>query len=138
MKNENPIEEVWRIRDELSAEYGYDVHRIFGALREEEKQYGDRVVRSVPRRVPAESADALREVSSPYGTPGSEEATQAQNPIEEVRRIREQIWDECGHDVHRLFERLKVLEAKHKDRLVSFAPRTPTKPAKKKRAAKPK
>ena len=37
MKHENPIEEIWRIRDELSAEYGYDVHRIFAALREEEK-----------------------------------------------------------------------------------------------------
>ena len=35
MKAENPIEEVWRIRDELSAEYGYDVHRIFAALRED-------------------------------------------------------------------------------------------------------
>ena len=61
MKNENPIEEIWRIRDELSAEYNYDIHRIFAALREEEKQYGDRLVRVVPRRATGESAAALRE-----------------------------------------------------------------------------
>jgi hypothetical protein len=35
MKDENPIEKVWRICDELSAEYGYDIYRIFAALREE-------------------------------------------------------------------------------------------------------
>ena len=61
MKTENPIEEIWRIRDELSAEYNYDIHRIFAALREEDKQYGDRLVRVVPRREPEESAAVLRE-----------------------------------------------------------------------------
>jgi hypothetical protein len=61
MKNENPIEEIWRIRDELSAEYNYDIHRIFAALREEEKQYGDRLVRVVPRRASEESTAVLRE-----------------------------------------------------------------------------
>ena len=61
MKNENPIEEIWRIRDELSAEYDYDIHRIFAALREEEKKYGDRLVRVVPRHAPEEAAAALRE-----------------------------------------------------------------------------
>jgi hypothetical protein len=61
MKSENPIEEIWRIRDELSAEYDYDIHRIFAALREEEKQYGDRLVRVVPRREPEESTAVLRE-----------------------------------------------------------------------------
>ena len=61
MKDENPIEEIWRIRDELSAEYSYDIHRIFAALREEEKQYGDRLVRVVPQRAPEESTAALRE-----------------------------------------------------------------------------
>jgi len=66
MKDENPIEEIWRIRDELSAEYGYDVHRIFSALREEEKKYGDRLVRQVPRRASAEPAAALREAPPPY------------------------------------------------------------------------
>ena len=61
MKKENPIEEIWRIRDELSAEYDYDIHRIFAALREEEKQYGDRLVRVVPRRAPEESPAVRRE-----------------------------------------------------------------------------
>ena len=61
MKNENPIEEIWRIRDELSAEYNYDIHRIFAALREEEKQYGDRLVRIAPRRAPEQSTAVLRE-----------------------------------------------------------------------------
>ena len=35
MAQKNPIEEIWRIRDKLCAEYNYDVHRIFAALREE-------------------------------------------------------------------------------------------------------
>ena len=61
MAHENPIEEIWRIRDELSAEYGYDVHRIFAALREKEKKHGDRLVRVVSRHAPEESAAALRE-----------------------------------------------------------------------------
>lgn len=61
MAHENPIQEIWRIRDEMSAEYNYDVHRIFAALREEEKKHGDRLVRVVPRHAPGESAAALRE-----------------------------------------------------------------------------
>lgn len=61
MRAENPIEEIWRIRDELSAEYDYDIHRIFAALREEEKQYGDRLVRVVPGRTPEQAAAVLRE-----------------------------------------------------------------------------
>ncbi len=69
MKTENPIEEVWRIRDEISAEYGYDVHRLFAALREEEQKHGDRLVRSVPRRAPVRPALALHEQPPPYGGP---------------------------------------------------------------------
>jgi hypothetical protein len=67
MKDKNPIEEVWRIRDELSAEYGYDVHRMFAALRKEEKKHGDRLVRFVPRRAPVETAAVLRDEPPPYG-----------------------------------------------------------------------
>jgi hypothetical protein len=29
MKPENPIEEIWRIRDELGAKEGYQVHQLF-------------------------------------------------------------------------------------------------------------
>ena len=61
MKNENPIEEVWRIRDEIAAEHGYDLDRLFAAMREKEKEYGDRLVRVVPRHAPEESTAALRE-----------------------------------------------------------------------------
>ena len=61
MKNENPIEEVWRIRDEIGAEHGYDVDRLFAAMREKEKEYADRLVRVGPRHAPEESTAALRE-----------------------------------------------------------------------------
>ena len=61
MKRENPIEEIWRIRDELGAEEGYDVHRLFERLRREEKKYGDRLVHHVPRRTPEEPPAGLRE-----------------------------------------------------------------------------
>ena len=61
MKDENPIEEIWRIRDELGAEDGYDVHRMFERLRREQEKYADRLVRVVPRHAPEESAAALRE-----------------------------------------------------------------------------
>lgn len=61
MKYENPIEEVWRIRDELAAEEGYDVHQLFQRLRREEKKYADRLVRVAPRHAPEESTAVLRE-----------------------------------------------------------------------------
>ena len=61
MKPENPIEEIWRIRDELGAEEGYDVHQLFERLRRDEKQYADRLVRVVPRGAPEESTVVLRE-----------------------------------------------------------------------------
>jgi hypothetical protein len=61
MKDENPIEEIWRIREEIGAEHGYDVDRLFAAMRELEKQYADRLVHHVPRRAPGESPAVLRE-----------------------------------------------------------------------------
>jgi hypothetical protein len=61
MKDENPIEEIWRIRDELGAEEGYDVHRLFERLRREERKYADRLVHQVPRRALEESPAFLRE-----------------------------------------------------------------------------
>ncbi len=64
MKNENPIEGIWRIRDEIGAEHGYDVDRLFAAMREKEKHYGDRLVHQVPRRAPQiEDSAVLREES---------------------------------------------------------------------------
>jgi hypothetical protein len=62
MKNENPIEEIWRIREEIGAEHGYDVDRLFAAMREKEKQYADRLVHHVLRPAPkTEDATVLHE-----------------------------------------------------------------------------
>lgn len=38
------LQEIWRIKDELSASYGHDVHRLFAGLREREKLSGHPVV----------------------------------------------------------------------------------------------
>ena len=56
MKHEDPIEEIWRIREAMSAEEGYDVHRLFERLRREEKEFEARLVRTPPRRAPNLSA----------------------------------------------------------------------------------
>ena len=61
MKGENPIEEVWRIREELADEEGCDVHTVFEILRREEKKRGDRVR---PLRKTEESPAVLREKPS--------------------------------------------------------------------------
>jgi hypothetical protein len=63
-KPSNPIEEIWRIRDELAAEEGNDPRTVFDILRREEKKYGDRV-RS-PQQAVKEAA-LLREEPPPYG-----------------------------------------------------------------------
>lgn len=62
MKNENPIEEIWRIREEIGAEHGYDVDRLFDAMEREQLKYADRLVYHVPRPTPkTEDATVLRE-----------------------------------------------------------------------------
>jgi hypothetical protein len=61
MKMDNPIEEVWRIREEIAAENGYDVDRLFDAMEREQKKYADRLVYHVPRRAPEEPSAVLRE-----------------------------------------------------------------------------
>ena len=59
MKHENPIEEIWRIRDELGAKEGYDVDKLFERLRREEKKYCDRVVHNVKQQRAAENSGAV-------------------------------------------------------------------------------
>ena len=61
MKTDNPIEEIWRIREEIAAENGYDVDRLFDAMQREQEQYADRLVYHVPRRPRTESSAVLRE-----------------------------------------------------------------------------
>ena len=38
------LEEIWRIKDTLSASYGHDVHRLFAETREREKHCGHPLV----------------------------------------------------------------------------------------------
>jgi len=38
------LEEVWHIKDALSASYGHDVHRLFAETREREKNCGHPLV----------------------------------------------------------------------------------------------
>jgi hypothetical protein len=59
MKQENPIEEIWRIRDELAAAEGYDVDKLFEPLRREERKYGDRVVHNLKQQRAAEDSGAV-------------------------------------------------------------------------------
>jgi hypothetical protein len=64
---DNPIEEIWRIRDQLSAAENYDVHRLFERLRREQKQYAGRLVHGPIRRTPVQPSTALREEPPLYG-----------------------------------------------------------------------
>ncbi len=44
------------------------------------------------------------------------------NPIvEELHRIRAQMWEECGGDLDRLIDFLRAGEAEHRDRIISKA-----------------
>jgi hypothetical protein len=40
------LKEVWRIRDEIGAECGYDVKRLAALIRREEAKVGRRLVRA--------------------------------------------------------------------------------------------
>jgi hypothetical protein len=61
MNDDNPIAEIWRIRDALGAEEGYDVHRLFERLRREEAQYADRLAPPAPCRAAPPASGILRE-----------------------------------------------------------------------------
>jgi hypothetical protein len=67
MKRESPIEEIWRIRDELGAEEGYDVHRLFERLRREQQQFANRLVQPPSRNEASKSAMALHKEPLPFG-----------------------------------------------------------------------
>jgi hypothetical protein len=49
MKNEI-LEEVWQVRDQISAECGHDLKKLAAMLRREEAKYGDRLSRLPIRR----------------------------------------------------------------------------------------
>ena len=44
------LQEIWRIKDELSAARGHDVHRLFAEARERQRQSGHPVVNLQPKR----------------------------------------------------------------------------------------
>ena len=68
MKTENPIEEVWRARDELLAEHGGDFDAYFNWLLREQEKHGDRLVRpSLSGQPGVEPTAALREEPPPFG-----------------------------------------------------------------------
>ena len=68
MKAENPIEEVWRARDELLAEHGGNFDAYFNWLMREQEKHGHRLVRPAStEQAGVEPAAALREEPPPYG-----------------------------------------------------------------------
>ena len=46
------LEEVWRVRDEISAECGHDLKKLAVMLRQEEARYSDRLARLPIQRKP--------------------------------------------------------------------------------------
>ena len=49
-KGDLVLQEIWRIKDELSAARGHDVHRLFAEARERQKQSGHPVVNLQSKR----------------------------------------------------------------------------------------
>jgi hypothetical protein len=45
------LQEIWRIKDTLSASYGHDVHRLFAETRKREKLSGHPVVNLQKRKI---------------------------------------------------------------------------------------
>ena len=39
--------------------------------------------------------------------------------VEEVHRVRERMWDDCGGSLDRLIEFMRAGEAEHRDRIIS-------------------
>jgi hypothetical protein len=53
------LEEVWRVRDQISAECGHDVKKLGAMLRLEEAKYADRLARLPIRRKPGRKRHTL-------------------------------------------------------------------------------
>ena len=50
MKDVDPLEEVYRIREEFARRHNYDIHAMILALREQSKAAGRKTVSFPPRR----------------------------------------------------------------------------------------
>ena len=59
------LEEVWRVRDKISAECGYDLKRLVQRLRALEAGHPERLASLAPPK-PGKPALTLREDSPPY------------------------------------------------------------------------
>ncbi|MEW6357924.1 MAG: hypothetical protein AB1696_16440 [Planctomycetota bacterium] len=41
--------------------------------------------------------------------------------VEEIHRVRQKIWDECGGDMKKFLERLKARESEDRDRIITLS-----------------
>jgi hypothetical protein len=64
MKTENTGSETWGKRKEPSAAYGYDIDRIYAALREQGRQHTDRLGVTTEPRLLADTT-AIRRMEPP-------------------------------------------------------------------------
>ena len=60
MRPDDVMEELWRVKDETAARYGYDIRALARALKEEQDKEGREVVSLPPRPLPAESGGTRR------------------------------------------------------------------------------
>ena len=63
------LEEVWRVREEISAECGHDVKKLAAMLRREEAKYGTRLAR-LPICRTTRAASLGQPVRKPVGARG--------------------------------------------------------------------
>lgn len=62
------LEEVWRVRNQISAECDHDLKKLATMLRQEEAKYGARLARlPIIRQTRPTTAAALRETPPRYG-----------------------------------------------------------------------
>jgi hypothetical protein len=63
------LEEVWRVREEISAECGHDVKKLATMLRREEAKYGKRLAR-LPICQQTKATNRRQPVRKPVATRG--------------------------------------------------------------------
>ena len=63
------LEEVWRVREEISAECGHDLKKLAAMLRREEAKYGKRLAR-LPICRKTRAASLRQPVRKPVGARG--------------------------------------------------------------------
>jgi hypothetical protein len=101
MKADPVVAEVRKIREDLCSRFDNDPARFINFLQELAEQWEQE--KFAYSRYPELSVDAgaLREEPRP----------RERDPvIDEIRRVREKIWDECGGDIRRYGARLQKLE----------------------------